>query len=174
MEYWDIYDKNGHFAGKVIEKGAKLLPGEYHKAVEIWIINQQQEFLLQKRSDTVELYPGFWALTTGRLQSGEDPQSGCLRELREELGISLETRDLHPIAHVVRPRASMIWDIFLIEWNGTMEELSFSDHEVADVRWVTADEMLHLIRDKKIFTYPEIEDVFHAILQKYGASSSSD
>lgn len=174
MEYWDIYDKDGRFSGKVIEKGEKLLPGEYHKAVEIWIINQQGEFLLQKRSDTVELYPGFWALTTGRLQSGENPQSGCLRELQEELGIFLEVQDIHSVAHVVRPRVSMIWDIFLIEWSGTIEELSFSDHEVADVRWVTADEMLCLIREKKIFTYPEIEEIFHAILQKYGPTHKID
>ena len=49
MEYWDIYDKDGNFTGKIIEKGTAFLPGEYHKAVEIWIINKDGNLLLQKR-----------------------------------------------------------------------------------------------------------------------------
>ena len=31
MEYWDIYDKDGNFTGKIIEKGTAFLPGDITK-----------------------------------------------------------------------------------------------------------------------------------------------
>ena len=166
MEYWDIYDKDGNFTGKIIEKGTAFLPGEYHKDVEIWIINKDGNLLLQKRSDAVELYPGRWALTTGRLKSGETPLEGCVRELLEELGILASQSSFHHLAHIVREDAAMLWDIFITEWNGNINDLSYADHEVSDAKWVTPEELLTLIRSETIFTYPEIETILQQI-QKY-------
>lgn len=55
MEYWDVYDKDGNFTGKVVEKNSDFLPGEYHKAVEIWIVNDNGLLLVQRRSGSVEI-----------------------------------------------------------------------------------------------------------------------
>lgn len=38
MEYWDIYDKDGHFTGRKKGKYEKWGEDEYHLATEGWII----------------------------------------------------------------------------------------------------------------------------------------
>jgi len=167
MEYWDVYDKNGKLTGKVVEKNAEFLPGEYHKAVEIWIINDEGLLLVQKRSESVEFYPGYWGLTTGRIKSGETPESGCVRELSEELGITASESEFIHIYHAVRETLPLIWDIFVLKWNGKISDLSYRDHEVADAKWITADELRGIIAREEIFIYPELEEILDRIEKTY-------
>jgi 8-oxo-dGTP pyrophosphatase MutT (NUDIX family) len=44
--------------------------------------------LLCKRTQDAPTYPGYWALIGGKLNDGEEPAAGALREVEEELGIS--------------------------------------------------------------------------------------
>ena len=90
MEYWDIYDKDGHFTGRKKGKYEKWGEDEYHLATEGWIINSNKQILVQQRSNKCQLLPGMWALTTGRIISGENTREGCVREFREELGIHID------------------------------------------------------------------------------------
>ena len=46
MELWDICDSKGIPTGRVMEKGKDLGDGEYHVAVEAWIMNTKGEFLI--------------------------------------------------------------------------------------------------------------------------------
>ena len=89
MEYWDIYDKDGHFTGRKKGKYEKWGEDEYHLATEVWVINSKKQILIQQRSEKCQLLPGIWALTTGRVVSGETTRQGCIRELKEETGLDL-------------------------------------------------------------------------------------
>lgn len=93
MEYWDIYDKDGHFTGRKKGKYEKWEEDEYHLATEGWIINSNKQILVQQRSNKCQLLPGMWALTTGRIISGESTREGCVREFREELGIHINKEE---------------------------------------------------------------------------------
>ena len=53
MEYWDIYDKDGHFTGRKKGKYEKWGEDEYHLATEGWIINSNKQILVQQRSKSV-------------------------------------------------------------------------------------------------------------------------
>ena len=88
MEYWDIYDKDGNFTGRKKGKYEKWDKDEYHLATEVWVINSKKQILIQQRSEKCQLLPGIWALTTGRVVSGETTRQGCIRELKEETGYS--------------------------------------------------------------------------------------
>ena len=94
MELWDVYDKKGRKTGALKEKEADYLPGEYHLAVEAWVFNRRREILIQQRSWHREILPGKWSLTTGRIIAGEDSEQGCVRELKEELGIQVKQKEL--------------------------------------------------------------------------------
>ncbi len=94
MEYWDVCDQNGRRTGAIRPKGASYAAGEFHPAIEAWVINSRSEILIQQRSMQCEILPGVWALTTGRMLAGEGTAQGCIRELREELGITVTPEQL--------------------------------------------------------------------------------
>ena len=50
------------------------------------IIEKQGRYLLQHRDDIPTIrYPGMWSLFGGRVETGESPSDGVIRELFEEL-----------------------------------------------------------------------------------------
>ena len=125
-------------------------------------MNTKGEFLIQKRSSRCVHYPNVWSLTAGRIQAGEDAKEGCIREVQEEIGLALEREELIHLAHINREDGShMIWEVFPVS------KLTLDPEEVAEVRWVTGEELERMIRTEEIFTYPEILDFLHLITEKY-------
>lgn len=57
LEHWDLYDKQGNFTNRRVRRGEPIPAGYYHLAVDIWIINSCQEFLIQKRAPTKRIAP---------------------------------------------------------------------------------------------------------------------
>lgn len=168
MELWDICDSKGIPTGRTIEKGRDFGEGEYHIAVEAWIVNRKGEFLIQKRSSRCQHYPNVWSLTAGRIQAGEDAWDGCIREVKEEIGLALEREELIHLAHVNREDNShMIWEVFLARRDISASGLTLDPDEVAEVRWVTKEKLEDMIRTEEIFTYPEMMDFFCLITEKY-------
>lgn len=163
MEYWDVYDKSGNFSGRRLPKGSPFGENEYHFAVEAWLINDKHELLIQKRSEKCEILPGHWALTTGRITAGENTVNGCIREVKEELGIDITAADMRRLARFFREENHIIWDIFLIENNTPIEEFSLQKEEVESISWVSIPLFKKLIKDKKVFVYAEIDDIVASI-----------
>ena len=61
----------------------------------------------------------------------------------------------------------MIWEVFLVRRDIPVSKLTLDPEEVAEVRWVTGEELERMIRTEEIFTYPEILDFLHLITEKY-------
>lgn len=164
MEFWDVCDSAGNPTGRRKIKGETFYDGEYHIAVEIWIVDSNGRFLIQKRSSTCLLYPGIWSLTAGRIQAGEDSFDGIIRETKEELGLDISRKELKHIARLNREDGShMIWDVFLVRRDIKEEELFPDEQEVAEVKWVSGKEMEQMIREESIFVYPEMMDFMRRI-----------
>lgn len=61
-----------------------------HRAINIVITNQKGEILLQKRSKQKDLYPSLFGMSVGgHVNKGESYEQTALREMKEELGISI-------------------------------------------------------------------------------------
>ena len=94
-EIQDIYDANRHPTGKKYERWSNLLKtNEYVIVVEIIIFNKQNEILLSRRSANKKRNPLKWETTQGSVKSKEKSQEAAIRELKEELGISVTEDDL--------------------------------------------------------------------------------
>lgn len=48
--------------------------------------NDQNEILLLKRSEKMQLGPGLWGFPAGHIEDNESPQDCAMRELHEEIG----------------------------------------------------------------------------------------
>ncbi len=51
-------------------------------------------FLITRRSSRLRDHPGQWALPGGRIDQGESPEDAALRELDEEIGLRLPSREI--------------------------------------------------------------------------------
>ena len=65
--------------------------GLLHRAIHVLVFNPRGEVFLQKRSKTKDREPGKWdSSTSGHLDSGEDYDASAVRELREEIGLTVK------------------------------------------------------------------------------------
>ena len=63
--------------------------------VAMAVLYQDRHFLMQLRDDIEGiLYPGKWGLFGGHLESGETPEAGLIREVKEEIAHTLDRADL--------------------------------------------------------------------------------
>ena len=60
------------------------------KIVLTGILKSNDEFLVVKRSENDDLYPGAWEFPGGHLENGETLKEGLKRELFEEIGFNSE------------------------------------------------------------------------------------
>jgi isopentenyl-diphosphate delta-isomerase type 1 len=61
-----------------------------HRAVHVLVFNARGELFLQKRSLKKDTFPGAWdSSASGHLDHGEDYDACAVRELREEIGLTV-------------------------------------------------------------------------------------
>jgi isopentenyl-diphosphate delta-isomerase len=93
-EYFDVVDENDIAVDS--QPGRECVNrGLLHRAILVFLINDRREVYLQKRARDVLFYPGHWsASVTGHVSSGETYLEAAKREVKEELGIDCELREL--------------------------------------------------------------------------------
>ncbi|MEG2011493.1 MAG: NUDIX domain-containing protein, partial [Bacilli bacterium] len=92
MEIIDVLDSSGNIIDKK-PRSLVLKEGLLHRTVHVWIINNNNEILLQKRNPKKDTFPGLWAISAaGHVNTKEDSKSAAIRELKEELDI--DTKEL--------------------------------------------------------------------------------
>jgi isopentenyldiphosphate isomerase len=64
--------------------------GLLHRAVHVLVFNSSGQIFLQKRSMKKDRQPGLWdSSASGHVDSGEDYDITAIREVREEIGLTL-------------------------------------------------------------------------------------
>ncbi|HLD43595.1 MAG TPA: NUDIX domain-containing protein [Candidatus Nanoarchaeia archaeon] len=106
-------------------------------AVKSFIVNDANQLLLLKRRANDPHKPGTWDIPGGRLDSGEDPLAGLLRETAEETHLPVTVVGPLGVHHFTRDdgqRITML--IFLCRAMATDVELS---EEHTEYRWAALD-----------------------------------
>lgn len=94
MELWDIYDGNKQRTGRTMKKNDWCLKdGEYHLTVLGIVARTDGKFLITKRVMTKAWAPGWWEVSGGACQAGEDSREAVLREVYEETGLDVSDWD---------------------------------------------------------------------------------
>ena len=152
MEIWDILNDSGVTTGKTVVRGRTTLKsGEYHLVVHIWVMSSSGDFLIQRRSERRRLMPGEWASTGGSAISGENSVTAAARELREELGIRAVKGSLKFMGRLKRRNSFL--DLWFIKCDADISRLRLQKSEVAEVKWVTRDELKSMIEARQYHNY---------------------
>ena len=87
MERWDIYDKNKVRTGRIMERNHfNLADDEYHLTVLGVIRRPDGRFLITKRVMTKAWAPGWWEVSGGAAQAGEESEEAVRREVLDWTG----------------------------------------------------------------------------------------
>ncbi|MFN2389272.1 MAG: NUDIX hydrolase [Actinomycetota bacterium] len=135
---------------------------EAHAVVPI--VRKEGRVLVIKRGPEVIL-PGYWCPPSGRIEAGETQEQAVVREVAEEVGLAAQ-----PVAKVWEcPTDDR--DFTLHWWIAEVEHYEVRPHpgEVAEVRWVTADEFLELHP-----TFAGDREFFLEVLPKVGSPPDTE
>lgn len=145
-EYWNVYDYNRRDTGKLIQRGTPMKQDEYHIVVNVWLKNNNGEYLISQRSPN-KTNPLCWEATGGSILAGETSLQGAVREVKEELGIELDPTDGHFLCsgHRQYDDCPDILDVWLFDCNVPIESIVLQEGETADAKYATKDEIRQMI-----------------------------
>ena len=149
MEQWEVLDVEGNPTGKIMEKYDKKVfeKGGYHLGSDLWMINNENKILIQKRSPLKRLEPNVWAMTGGSVMVGENSLTTIIRETKEELGIDINDNDLKLITKF-RVDINNLWiHAYVLKCNYDISEMKFREDEVSDARWASWEEIDYLAKN---------------------------
>uniref|UniRef100_A0A3Q7HQL1 Nudix hydrolase domain-containing protein n=1 Tax=Solanum lycopersicum TaxID=4081 RepID=A0A3Q7HQL1_SOLLC len=148
-EHFDVLTKTGEKTGyskprlmecKDLAEGDVHRDGDYHRAVHVWIFAEStQELLLQRRADCKDSWAGQWDISSaGHISAGDSSLISAMRELQEELGVTL-------------PKDA--FELIFVFLQDTINDGKFINNEYNDVYLVTTIDPIPL----EAFTLQESE-----------------
>ena len=92
-------DENGKPTGQSCLKSEAHQKGLFHPTVHVWLFTKDGSILIQQRGKYKATHPLLWDVSVaGHVASGEDIKTAAVREVEEEVGLSISETDLEPIA----------------------------------------------------------------------------
>lgn len=168
-ELWDVYDLHRNKTGKLLPRGERLLEGEYHLTVHACVFNAEGKMLIQKRQPFKRGWSGLWDITVGgSAVAGESSQEAIMREMREEIGLSLNLSSVRP--HLTVQFNEGFDDVYLIKKDVDPSTLSLEYEEVEAVKWATLDEIFSMMDEGTFIPYQRhLISLFFDMKDAYGA-----
>ncbi|MDE5669937.1 MAG: NUDIX domain-containing protein [Eubacterium sp.] len=159
-EIWDIYDENRNLTGKTVKRSEfQIRPNEYHIVVHIWIKNDKGEWLISKRTPNKHC-PLLWECTGGSALAGEDSLTAALREVKEELGVTLNESKGILYKTYKRSIYSDFCDVWLFNHNCSIKDVVLQPEETCDAMWATVDEIQELINNDEFIPLDNLKYVY--------------
>lgn len=157
VELWDVYDGHGRkIVGRVSRRGQHdLRDGEYHLVVYIWIINDKNEIIISRRQKG-KAFEGRWECTGGCAKQGDTSLSAAIREVGEELGLSLDPKRGELYTRYLRDYpagARAICDVWVFRQNFSPDQFCLQSAEVSDVRIISRVDLERMSRRSDFSRY---------------------
>ena len=156
-EYFDLLDENGNKIGKTKLRTEVHRDGDWHKAVHIWIINNNGDILLQRRCATKDSNPNMLDISSaGHLSAGDDSLDGAIRELKEELNLDVNKEELQFIKTIKRSSKytstfinNEFDDLYILRTDKTINDMKFQEEEISEIFFVPYKEFKDMVNNKQ-------------------------
>ena len=166
MEYLEVLAEDKTRCGMIAERSVIHKKGYYHSAVIIFILDQYQNILIQKRSIMKDSNPGKWDVScAGHVMIGECYSDAAKRELSEELGIGVSGDKLIEIGDVNICYERIFHDetfleneydrIFVLHIENSVKFI-LQNEEVDEIKWVSFSELKELQKTETCCVYDNV------------------
>ena len=165
MEFWDIYDKDKKPTGRTMKKNDWILKdGEYHLSVLGVIHRPDGRFLITQRVMTKAWAPGWWEVSGGAAQAGEESVEAVRREVFEETGIDVTNADGGYVFTYKRENPgegdNYFVDVYKFIKDVKDEDVHVQTEEALGYRFVTKEEIEQIADRGEFLHYDSIKRVF--------------
>ena len=142
-----LVDESGRTVGSADKLEAHEPPGRWHRALSVFLFDQRDRLLVQKRADTKYHFGSLWSNTCcSHPRPGEDVNVAGSRRVGEELGITIEPDALDDRGvlryEAIDPVSGLVereWDHLLV---GRFEgSCVLNPAEVSRCRWMGGNEL---------------------------------
>ena len=154
-EIFDVLNEKGEYTGEIATRDKCHKEGLYHKAVACFIINSKGEVLLQKRSENKKLWPNMWDITAGgHVGAGEFGFQAIIREIKEELGLEIDRKDIIFLGSTVSTNIKRdiinnhFNEYYIIYKDVDETKVILQKEEVSEVKWFSKEKVINRIQDK--------------------------
>lgn len=162
-EMLDVLDENGIKTGEILTRKEVHKRGLWHRIIVVAIVNENNQILMQQRSFTKDTNPGKWDISVaGHVSAGQTPLEASVREINEEVGISIEDKDLKYILTYKKEsnvredyKDKQIFDCYIAKVKEiNMNNIILQESEVADAKLVTKEEFQEMIETGNMVKRP--------------------
>lgn len=151
-EYFDVLSENGEYTGRIESRDECHKKGYWHKAVALYIINSNNQVLLQKRSSKKKLWPNLWDISAGgHVVSGEFGFQAIIREIKEELGADINKNDITFIGSSTSTNIkgdiinNHFNEYYIVNKDIDINKLKLQEDEVSEIKWFNKEDILKRI-----------------------------
>lgn len=174
MEILDIVDEHGQPTGQTADRETAHALGLPHRTAHVWLVRRHAgriQVLLQKRCQQKDAFPGCYDISSaGHIPAGVDYIPSALRELREELGVTLREDDLvfcadrlvtHDGEFHGKPFHNRQYSRVFCAWC-PLEESAFTlqKEEIEQVRWMDLEECISAVEENRFPNCISTEELF--------------
>lgn len=147
-DYIELLDDNKKPTGIVIPRSqAKDLPEGHHILISALLVrNSDNKIMMQltsKAKDSILSLPSGW------VQHGENSRDTIVREMFEEQGLLIDKNEIALVEERLANRVAF-FDIYYLKADYKKEEMVLQAEEVADVIWMTPEEIFAAFEEGKV------------------------
>jgi len=159
-EMFDVVDQSGQVIGQATRRECHSNPDLCHRAVYVLIMDSRHHLFLQKRSPTKDTYPNRWTVSvSGHLNQGENYQTAALREIQEELGVTISDLEALATWRIKTDREQEVIAFFLARHNGPFE---FEKSEISDGKFFSLADILAAQQEEDFQLTPVLEQIVNS------------
>ncbi|WP_299799964.1 NUDIX domain-containing protein [uncultured Maribacter sp.] len=173
-ELIDILDAEGNMTNMTAMKSEAHKNGWFHQTVHIWFYTSEGKILLQQRGKDKDVYPLLWDVSVaGHIGAGEEIITSALREIQEEIGLTIASSDLEKIGifKSVKNHSEVLKDnefhhTFIAELKMPLNSLQKQDSEVEGLKLVSKKQLSSELKDVSKFNYVPHDILYYETIQK--------
>ncbi len=168
-ELVDIWDENGNVTGRILLKSEAHHQGLFHPTVHVWFYTLEGNILLQQRGRHKKTFPLLWDVSVaGHVGAGENIIEAALREVKEEIGLTISKEDLQEIGTFksIHKHAEDFVDAefnhaYLCELKESFDALHKQDVEVEALQLFTIDKFKKICLEDNSKDFVPLSDEYY-------------
>jgi isopentenyldiphosphate isomerase len=150
MELLEYFDENNEKSIAIEEREYIHKNNLWHREVAVWVMNEKNELLLQRRSSKKKQGANKFSITAGHVEVNEQEILAAIREAKEEIGLDFSQNELKLIDIYRNERENnMCFSYtYFVKTNKKIEDMTMQEDEVSELKFISIEDLEDKIRNQ--------------------------